>query len=128
MEIITGIIAGIVSGAGLGGGTILILILVNFMQIDQHIAQATNLIFFVPTALMAIWINYKQKLIDFKLGTTIAVAGMIGALVGAKVSLMINSSNLKRYFGIFLLVIAGYEIYSLIKMHKKSKRRDNTKD
>ena len=66
LEVITGIIAGIVSGAGMGGGAILILILVNFMQIDQHIEQATNLIFFIPTALVAIWVNYRQKLIDFK--------------------------------------------------------------
>ena len=128
LEVITGIIAGIVSGAGMGGGAILILILVNFMQVDQHIAQATNLIFFIPTALVAIWVNYRQKLIDFKLGTIIAIAGILGAIVGAKLSLVVDSTNLKRYFGIFLLIIAFYEAYSMTKMYKKNKKTNNTKD
>lgn len=128
LEVITGIIAGIVSGAGMGGGAILILILVNFMQVDQHIAQATNLIFFIPTALVAIWVNYRQKLIDFKLGTIIAIAGILGAMVGAKLSLVVDSTNLKRYFGIFLLIIAFYEAYSMTKMYKKNKKTNNTKD
>ena len=42
LEILTGFISGIVSGTGMGGGTILILILSLFMGVDQHIAQATN--------------------------------------------------------------------------------------
>lgn len=45
LEFFTGIISGTVSGTGMGGGTILILILSVFMGIDQHIAQATNLVF-----------------------------------------------------------------------------------
>ena len=61
LEILTGIISGTVSGTGMGGGTILILILSVFMGIDQHVAQATNLIFFVPTSIAAIYINIKQK-------------------------------------------------------------------
>ena len=34
----------------MGGGTILILLLSIFMGLDQHVAQATNLVFFIPTA------------------------------------------------------------------------------
>ena len=66
IEIITGIIAGSVSGLGMGGGTILILVLSNFLGIEQHIAQATNLVFFIPTAISAIIINFRQKLINLK--------------------------------------------------------------
>ena len=47
VEIITGIIAGSISGLGMGGGTILILVLSNFVGLEQHIAQATNLVFFI---------------------------------------------------------------------------------
>ena len=49
IEIITGVISGIVSGIGMGGGTILILILSIFVGMEQKVAQATNLIFFIPT-------------------------------------------------------------------------------
>ena len=46
VEIIIGFISGIVSGTGMGGGTILIVLLTFILGIEQHIAQATNLIFF----------------------------------------------------------------------------------
>ena len=54
LEILTGLVSGTVSGTGMGGGTILILILSVFMGVEQHTAQATNLVFFVPTSLSAI--------------------------------------------------------------------------
>lgn len=74
LEIFTGIISGIVSGTGMGGGTILILVLSLFMGLEQHVAQATNIIFFIPTSIVAIIVSIKQKLINFKVGIIIAVA------------------------------------------------------
>ena len=47
MEIIIGVISGMVTAIGMGGGTVLILLLTLFLGVPQHIAQATNLIFFV---------------------------------------------------------------------------------
>ena len=58
-EILIGIISGIFSGVGMGGGTILIFLLTMFLDLEQHIAQATNLIYFVPTAISAKIINYR---------------------------------------------------------------------
>ena len=128
IEIIAGIVSGVVSGAGMGGGTILILILSNFMGVDQHLAQAANLIFFIPTPIVAIIINFKQKLIDYKLGIIIGIVGSIGAFIGAKLALNINSNDLKKYFGIFLLLIAFYEIYNTFCKYKKEKNTNNTID
>ncbi len=65
-EVLVGIVSGFVSAMGMGGGTILILCLSMFMGIEQHIAQATNLVFFIPTSIVAIITNIKQKYIDFK--------------------------------------------------------------
>ena len=56
-EILIGLVAGIVSGTGMGGGTVLILLLTALCGIEQHIAQATNLIFFIPTSIVAIITN-----------------------------------------------------------------------
>jgi len=124
-KILTGFISGIVSGTGMGGGTILILILSLFMGIDQHIAQATNLVFFVPTSITAIIVSIKEKLIEWKIGTIIAVSGMAGAVIGAKISVNMNVDLLKKVFGYFLSVIAIYEIYSLIKEYRNNKKTDN---
>ena len=61
IEILIGMISGIVSGTGMGGGTILIFLLTFMMGIEQHVSQATNLIFFIPTSIVAIIINIKNK-------------------------------------------------------------------
>ena len=45
LEILIGLISGIVTGIGMGGGTILIFLLTTFIGLEQHIAQATNLIY-----------------------------------------------------------------------------------
>ena len=124
-EIITGLISGTISGTGMGGGTILILVLSIFLGVEQHIAQATNLVFFMPTSIAAIIISIKSKLIEWKVGVTLAVSGIIGAIIGANISALLDVNSLKRYFGIFLGIIAIYEIYSIIKEYKKEKNTDN---
>lgn len=124
-EFITGLISGTVSGTGMGGGTILILVLSIFLGVEQHIAQATNLVFFVPTSISAIIISIKSKLIEWKIGMVVAITGIIGAIIGANISAKIEVKSLKRYFGIFLAGIAIYEIYSMIKEYKKEKYSNN---
>ena len=88
---------------------------------EQHIAQATNLIFFIPTSLIAIIVNVKNKNVNLKLGLIIAVYGILGAIVGANVSMHLDMKSLRKYFGIFLLVVSVHEIYSIIKQYKKEK-------
>ena len=124
-EFITGLISGTVSGTGMGGGTILILVLSIFLGVEQHIAQATNLVFFVPTSISAIIISIKSKLIEWKIGIVLVITGIIGAIIGANISAKIEVKSLKRYFGIFLAGIAIYEIYSMIKEYKKEKYSNN---
>ena len=81
LEIIIGIVAGILSGMGMGGGTILVLALILFLNVQQHIAQATNLFFFIPTSIAAIIVNSRNKIIDWKIGIPIAIFGVIGAII-----------------------------------------------
>lgn len=123
-EVITGLIAGTVSGTGMGGGTILILVLSIFLGVEQHIAQATNLVFFVPTSISAIIVSIKSKLINWKIGINIAIWGVVGAIIGANISARLNVKELKKIFGIFLLIIAIYEIYSITQEYKKEKKKE----
>ena len=125
-EILIGVISGIFSGIGMGGGTILIFLLNAFAGLEQHVAQATNLIYFIPTALSAIIVNYRDKNIDTKLARNVSICGIIGAGVGAMISVNMNVQNLRKYFGIFLAVIAIHEIYTLFREYKIHRKR-NTK-
>lgn len=108
---------------GMGGGTILILLLSLFMNMDQHIAQATNLVFFIPTAVAAIIIGLKNKNVEWKLSIPVILAGMIGAAIAANLSTYMDVKKLRKLFGIFLLITASYEIYSWYKMYIKEKNR-----
>ena len=123
IEVLIGLISGIISGTGMGGGTILILLLSIFMGLDQHVAQATNLVFFVPTAIAAIFISLKKKIIDLRAGVVVIIVGVVGATIGAIISSKMNVNLLKKFFEIFLLIIAIYEIYSWYKMYIKKKIR-----
>lgn len=122
IEIITGFISGIISGTGMGGGTILILCLSIFLGIDQKMAQATNLIFFIPTSIAAIYINIKEKNINMDVAKTIIFWGVIGAAVGAIIAQKLEVNLLKKLFGVFLAIIAIHEIYILYKEYKKDKK------
>ena len=125
MEILAGIAGGIVSGMGMGGGTVLIILLSVFGGIEQHVAQATNIVFFVPAALVSILLNIKHKLIKWKVAIPITIFGLIGAIIGGKIALILDTHSLKKCFVVFLGVIAIYEIFDLIKLYKISKKTNN---
>ena len=109
----------------MGGGPILILLLSIFMNLDQHVAQATNLIFFIPTAITSVIIGIKNKNINVKEALVIVVSGIIGAIISANISSNLNVNFLRKMFGAFLLIIAIYEIYSWFNMYIKNKKGHN---
>ena len=119
INIIFGVISGIISSLGIGGGTILIFLLISFSEIEQHIAQGVNLIFFIPTSIVSIFINLKNNNIEKRTALIVSIFGIIGAILGARIAVSIDVKNFKKYFGLFLLIIAFYEIFSLIKFWKK---------
>lgn len=125
-EILIGGISGTVAALGMGGGTILILLLGLFTERGQHLIQGTNLIFFIPTSIIAILMNIKNKTINYKRAFIIIISGIIGAIIGSKISFKIENQNLKKYFGIFLLCIAFFEIYSFFKQYILSKKENNS--
>ena len=114
-NVLIGAVSGIVSAMGMGGGTILILSLSLFLKKDQHVAQGANLVFFIPTSIISIFMNIKHKLVKWKTGLWVSAFGVASALIGAKISVALDTNRLKLYFGIFLLFIAVIEIFSFFK-------------
>ena len=127
--ILIGLAAGIVSGMGIGGGTILIPALVFFVKPEQHVAQSVNLLFFIPTAIVALAIHIKNKNVDFKTGIPILLLGLGGAVVGSNIALSMDGSILRKVFGVFLLAMGVYELFGKpkVKRHmKKDRNADRT--
>lgn len=106
---------------GIGGGAILIPALVIFMSVEQHTAQSVNLLFFIPTAIVALYIHIKNKSVDIRAALTIIVCGIIGAIIGAYVATSMSSTILRKAFGVFLLLMGFYELSGARKGRKESK-------
>ena len=109
--ILIGFLSGIISGMGIGGGTILIPSLVLFNNIKQQDAQGVNLIVFLPVAIIALYTHYKKGNIDFSFAKLIIIGGIIGAIFGSILAIRISPLSLRKYFGIFLLLIGCYELF-----------------
>lgn len=115
---IIGLAAGIISGMGIGGGAILIPALVLFVNPEQHVAQSTNLLFFIPTAIVALTIHIRHKSVDFRTSVPIMLFGLAGAALGSWLALSLNGMLLRKGFGIFLLAMGLYEIFGKKKTKK----------
>ena len=103
---------------GIGGGTILIPALTMFVGANQHIAQGVNLLYFIPTAVVALFVHKKNNALELKIAIPIILFGIAGAGLGSFVALRLNSGLLRRLFGIFLFFMGAYEIFKKIRRHK----------
>jgi uncharacterized protein len=112
-----GLVSGIVSGMGIGGGTILIPALYFIIKPEQHILQSVSLLFFIPTAIIALIVHIKNKNINFKLALSIIIFGFVGVYFGSKLAIQLPGAILKRWFGVFLLLMGVYELF------RKGKKR-----
>lgn len=118
-----GVAAGIISGMGMGGGAVLIPALVLAVNPEQHIAQSVNLIFFIPTAVIALSIHIKNKRIDFKMALPIIVFGLLGAFFGSRLAIRLAGGDLKRLFGVFLLAMSFYEMFRKGKGRREEEKQ-----
>lgn len=126
MEILISTISGIATGLGLGGGTVLIILLTMLFGVEQKTAQATNLFFFIPTAITSIIINSRKKYIKWKIVLYTIIGTAMGAVVGAFTATIIKVETLKKLFGVFLVVICIYEIWEniLIPLFQKNNKKN----
>ncbi len=104
--ILAGLLSGVLSGMGMGGGTALIPILTILLSVSQHGAQSANLLAFLPGALLAIWVHRKNGRIDFKVARPYVLFGGMGAIIGSILASWIDADILRKGFGVFLTVLA----------------------
>ena len=63
----------------------------------------------------------KNKNIKLKTALIVIIAGVVGAILGAKISVNLNVTELRKYFGYFLIIIAILESYTYFKEYIKNK-------
>lgn len=115
-----GFFSGIITGMGIGGGSILIPALVLFTPLTQQQAQGINLIVFIPAAIAALIIHHKNKNIEYKITIPIILSGILSSIIGSLLAVNISAGILKRIFGFFLILIGLLELFG--KRIKKPSR------
>ncbi len=108
---LAGTASGILGAMGMGGGGILIIYLTLFAGVEQGMAQGINLLFFIPSAVIALIIYWKKKLIDWKTAFLCSSLGVVGALAGAWLSTIIDGAILGKLFGVLLLIMGIKQLF-----------------
>ena len=97
---------GILSGLlGVGGGIFLVPIMEGYLAIPQHAAHATSLLVVLPTAIAGSFVYSQHQNLDYMMAFSLAVGAMAGAAIGAHFMKRIPAHQLKRYFGVMLLLV-----------------------
>ena len=115
-----GTLSGMIGAMGLGGGGVLIIYLTLFLGMEQGIAQGVNLIFFIPSAVIALIVYSRKKMIDWKAAIPAAVLGVAGAWLGTYLSSLIDGYWLSKLFGGQLLIMGVMQLF-----YKKEKGGDS---
>lgn len=98
---------------GIGGGIIAIPVLVGLFGMDQKLAQGTALVMMVPNLSIALW-RYSQRQPLPKLRTFLLVLCAASATtIAAYYASNLTSSELRRYFGGFLLWLSVHSLWGL---------------
>jgi hypothetical protein len=119
LEILLGFIAGMISGMGMGGGTVLIPGLVLFAGIEQKIAQGINLLYFMPSAIAALILHIKNKHIRKEFLVFLIGGGLLGACIGSWLAVKFSNNLLRKIFAVFLTIMGIYEFFCKDKEEDK---------
>ncbi|MDD2212485.1 MAG: sulfite exporter TauE/SafE family protein [Clostridia bacterium] len=100
-----GIFTGLINGLlGIGGGTILIPAMVFLLGEKQHLAHGTSLSIILPTAIVSTFVYQANNHLDWGIALKIALSGMIGGYLGARLMPYIPAPYLRKLFGVFMAV------------------------
>ena len=113
--IVSSLLAGILGSMGFGGGSVLIIYLVNFLGLEQKQAQGINLVFFIPCALLSV-ITYKKRG-TLKIRKTLPVMAFAipGAVIGLIILKFIPTYISAKLFGGFLLVFGIWQMFRKVR-------------
>ena len=120
--LLAGLIGGFY-GTLVGAGSLITVPAVLYSGLSPLIAIATNRFASLAYQIPGIYKFGKNKLIDFKLGFTLSIFYLIGAVIGIKLVFNINEATLKKIIAITILIILFFIIFSKNKGIEKRKRK-----
>ena len=118
LNLIVSSVLGVLSGLGIGGGSLLIIWLTMVNKLDYPAATYTNLLFFLPSASITVVGYLMQEKTHLRRVFLAAAAGCVAAVGFTILSSSWNTILLKKLFGGLLLIVALREL----KYKKQQKR------
>ncbi len=112
LSVIIGFATGIISGFGVGGGSLLVLYLTTFAGVSQYDAGGINLLYFIGCAPAALIGHIRHRSIEWHAVCWCAAAGICTAIPAAMLASAIDTGILHRLFGIILLYIGTKEVFT----------------
>ena len=112
---IVGGLTGVLSGFGVGGGSLLLVYLTGVAGMEQRLAQGINLLYFLPAAAAALPRHAQNGYLNKKAIFPAVLAGLVCAGVAAWAATRIETELLKKLFGGFLFFIGIKELLGVRK-------------
>lgn len=106
LPFLCGAAAGVLSAWGVGGGTLLLLLMTLLLGVEQRAAQGINLLYFLPTAAVSLRFHRRSGYLDRGLLRAAVPFGLLAALPAAFFAAAADTAVLRRPFGA-LLLLAG---------------------
>ena len=105
-----GTVLGFLAGIGVGGGSLLIIWLTVMLDTDPLVARGINLLFFLPSALVACGLRIRQGDLKVKPLLPAILAGCAAAAIFSWISTILDVEILKKLFGAVLLAAGAREL------------------
>ncbi|MEG1441107.1 MAG: sulfite exporter TauE/SafE family protein [Oscillospiraceae bacterium] len=102
-----GIICGILNGLfGAGGGSVAVIAMEKFLNIEAKKAHATAIGIVLIMSLVSSFVYFQNGFFNFNIWWTVTLGGIFGGIIGAKVLVRLKNANLKIIFGVALIATA----------------------
>lgn len=108
--IVSGVFVGFINTLA-GGGTIISIALFMVLGLPANIANGTNRIAVILQNLTSTGSFARQKVLDFRKGTWLAIPTIIGSVVGAQLAIDIQESLFRKAMAIIMIVMMVFIIY-----------------
>ena len=105
LDFAVGVATGILSGFGIGGGSLLVLYLTAIGGVAQTVAGGINLLYFIGCAPAALIGHAKQKVIQWQAALWCIIGGIPTAIAVSLLAQVMDTDFLRRLFGLFLIFI-----------------------
>ena len=107
---LAGAVTGVLSGFGVGGGSLLLIYMTSFAGLDQTLAQGINLVYFLPTAAASLPAHFKNGYVEKGVLLPAICAGLVCSALTAWAATALDVGILRKCFGVFLIAVGLREL------------------